>query len=413
MKRHLAQLGGTTTRGDCRAALDLLAHPSRLVDGPALAEYERAFADAVGAREGISFAHGRVGLYAALKVLGIGPGDEVIVPTPTHIVVANAIRYAGAVPIYTDCHTDTYCIDLEHAERLVGPRTRLLIVQHTFGNLVELDAAETFAERHGLEMLEDCVHALGATYRERRVGTNGRAAFFSTEETKTISTTMGGIVVTDDSRFADALRELQREAEPPSGNLVAQYLMKLVVYHALTEPNIHRWPRPVYELFGRRNPLPGPTTAAERSGDRPSGYLQRFSNGQAAIGLRQLSRLESNVAHRRTISRRYDELLRDRLPSGVTAPAGSEPALVRYPVRVPDRDAAVKAMSRHVVLGEWFTSVLEEADTPSHGGYVGGSCPRAEEVSRYLVNLPTHPRVTAEDAERMAGALLAAVSRST
>jgi dTDP-4-amino-4,6-dideoxygalactose transaminase len=83
---------------------------------------------------------------------------------------------------------------------------------------------------------------------------------------------------------------------------------------------------------------------------------------------------------------------------------------VRYPVRVPDRGAVVKAMSRHVVLGEWFTSVLEEADTPSHGGYVDGTCPRAEEVSRHLVNLPTHPRVTLEDAERMAGALLDAAS---
>ena len=121
MTRMLAQLGGNTKWGDCTAALGLLARPSRLVDGPTLEEYEHAFAQAVGAREAVSFAHGRVGLYSALKVLGIGPGDEVIVPVPTHIVVSNAVRYVGATPVYADSHVDSYCIDVEHAETLVGP----------------------------------------------------------------------------------------------------------------------------------------------------------------------------------------------------------------------------------------------------------------------------------------------------
>jgi dTDP-4-amino-4,6-dideoxygalactose transaminase len=412
MTRLLAQLGGTTTWGDCKTALGLLARPSRLVDGPTLEEYERAFAQAAGARETVSFAHGRVGLYCTLKVLGVGPGDEVIVPTPTHIVVPNAVRYVGATPVYADCHMDSYCVDVAHAETLVGPRTRAIIVQHTFGNVADLDAIETFAKRHGLEILEDCVHALGATYRGRPIGSNGRAAFFSTEETKTISTTMGGLAATNDPTVAKGLREHQRDAGPPPRDLVAQYLVKLVAYHLLTEPNVHRWPRRVYERRGRRNPLPGPTTAEERAGERPPGYLQRFSNAQAAVGLRQLRRLDTNIAHRRAIARRYDELLRDKMPAGVLAPPGAEPVLVRYPVRVPNRPHVVKALSDHLVVGEWFTSVLEESDTPEHGGYVAGSCPRAEEVSGHLVNLPTHPRVTVSDAERIAGALLDAVANA-
>lgn len=411
MTRLLAQLGGNTTWGDCTAALGVLARPPRLVDGPALEEYEHDFAQAVGAREAVSFAHGRVGLYCALKVLGIGPGDEVIVPTPTHIVVPNAVRYTGATPVFADCDVDSYCIDVGHAETLVGLRTRAIIVQHTFGNVADLEAIEAFAKRHGLDILEDCVHALGATYRGSPLGSNGRAAFFSTEETKTISTTMGGLVATNDPGLAGGLREFQREAVPPPAGLVAQYLVKLVAYHLLTAPNVHRWPRRVYERRGRRNPLPGPTTAEERAGARPPGYLQRFSNGQAVVGLRQLRRLETNIAHRRAIANRYDELLRDKLPAGVLAPPGAEPALVRYPVRVPDRPHVVKALSQHLVVGEWFTSVLEESDTPAHGGYVAGTCPRAEDVSEHLVNLPTHPRVTVRDAERIAGALLNAVGR--
>src|SRR5829696_5776953 len=217
-RRHLALLGGTTTPADCAAALRHLARPAAMIHGASIAEFERAFAARIGTQFAVSFGAGRVGLFGILRSLGIGHGDEVLLPVPTHIVVANAIRYTGAKPVYVDCELDTFNIDLVHAASRVTPRTKALILQHGFGIPVDLDRASEFAER-GLVLIEDCVHALGSTYQTRPVGTFGRAAFFSTEETKTISTTMGGVVVTDDPELARSLRAYQDACSWPSRRL--------------------------------------------------------------------------------------------------------------------------------------------------------------------------------------------------
>src|SRR5688572_23323602 len=122
--RSLALLGGTTRWRDCVEALRYLATPARLVQGPRVGEYERAFAATVGARHAISFASGRVALYGLLRALGIGDGADVLLSVPTHVVVANAIRYTGARPVYVDCRLEDYNMDLADAARRVTRRTR-------------------------------------------------------------------------------------------------------------------------------------------------------------------------------------------------------------------------------------------------------------------------------------------------
>lgn len=408
LPRHVAQLGGTTTLGDCLLALRFLANPGRLIRGPVIAEYERAFARQVGVRHAASFAAGRVGLYGLLGALGIGAGDEVLLQVPTHIVVPNAIRFAGARPVYVDCRLDSYNMDFEQAERHITPKTKAIVLQHTFGIPADVDAALALARRHGLELIEDCVHALGATYAGRQIGSFGRAAFFSTEETKTISSTMGGIVVTDDPDLAARMRAFQVSCAWPRADLTARYVWKLLMYYVLTEPPIHRYFRAMYELVGRRHPLPKPVVDAELRGARPADYEQRLSNVQAALALAQLRRLDANLAHRRRLAALYASRLDELGVDTPRPPARAEPAFVRYPVWVADRPAALRAAGAHGVLGTWFTSVLEEAVSTAHGDYEPGSCPRAEAAARHLVNLPTHPRVEARDAE----ALLATLART-
>lgn len=379
-RRH-ALLGGTTTTRDVTTAIRYLASPRSLVDGPAVGIFERSFATRVGAKHVVSFAAGRVGLYGILQCLRIGAGDEVLVPLPTHVVVANAVRYTGAQPIYVDCDLSNYNIDLERAERCVTSRTRALLVQHTFGVPVDMGNARALADRNGLHLIEDCVHALGATFNGRQVGTFGRAAFFSTEETKTISTTMGGIVTTDDEEMAGRLYAFQAglpaALRQPGGPLPAQ------ACHLPMEP-------------------------AELRGERPPGSARRLSNGQAAVGLTQLAALEANLAHRRRIAEHYQALL---APHGFRLPeplATSRPAYVRYPVWVEDRPTMQRALGALAVLGTWFTSVLEEAVDPRYQGYLPGTCPRAEDAARHLVNLPTHARVSDRDAEEIAARMISA-----
>lgn len=412
--RHVALLGGTTTLKDCLVALRYLADPRALVQGPAITAYERAFARQVGVRYAYSFASGRVGFYGLLRALGVGSGDEVLLQVPTHIVVANAIRYMGARPVYVDCCLDTYNMDLAQAERLITPKTKVLLLQHTFGIPADLDAALALARRHGLHVIEDCVHALGATYRGQQAGSFGRAAFFSSEETKIISTTMGGMVVTDDAELAAGIQAFQARCAWPDRWLTARYLLKLALYHVLTEPHLHRYMRAIYELVGRRHPLPRPTTGLEEQGGRPVKYERRLSNAQAALGLRQLQRLDANLAHRRAVASAYHARLSTLSALGINVPhlpANAEPAYVRYPVWVEDRATTIRAASRHALLGTWFSSVLEDAISPESGDYAIGSCPRAEAAIQHMVNLPTHLRVDTQDIETITSAI-ANIARS-
>lgn len=395
--RRLAQLGGTTSAGDAARALALAVRPRRLIDGPAIERYEAELARRVGADFAISFGAGRIALYGMLRELGVGEGDEVIVPLPTHIVVTNAVSYLGATPVYADCRLTDFNVDPERAAALIGPRTKAMLVQHTFGIPGDMEALLALAREHEIPLIEDCVHALGATWHGRPVGGIGTAGFFSTEETKIISTTMGGAGVTSDPRLAERMRAFQRECPPPGRSLTARRLAKLALYYVLTEPHVHTAARPAYELFGEYQPLPVPTSDEELAGERPEQYEERLAAGQAEVALRQLARLDENLAHRRRVAADYAERL---APLGFVAPVvpgDVAPAWVRYPVRVADRDAAIEALRRHTVPGTWFTSVQEEAIRPTLNGYVAGTCPNAERAARELVNLPTHPRVGAKD----------------
>jgi dTDP-4-amino-4,6-dideoxygalactose transaminase len=390
--------------GDCAAILRLLLRPKELAIGPAIEEYESAFAATIGVASAVSFASGRVALYSILKAYGIGDGDEVLLQAPTHVVVPNAIRYTGARPVFVDCREEDYNIDFDSAERRLTSKTRAILLQHTFGIPVDMDRARTFAQTHGLVVIEDCVHALGSEYDGRPVGSLGDAAFFSTEETKTISSTMGGVAVTNDPQLAERIRGEQAAAAIPSRTLVARYLIKQVVYHLFTHPNLHLLTRPIYMWLRQRmgdGLAPGATSDEESNGQRPRGYTMRFSSGQASVALRQLERLGANVAHRRLVAERY----RARLPElgylVTEVSPGAVPSHVRFPVRVADRDAAMRIAADRVILGRWFTSVLEEASTPQAGGYRAGECPRAERLAQELVNLPTHQRVTAGDVDRV------------
>src|SRR5436309_12012767 len=312
LPRCLALLGGTTRWSDCVEALRYLLTPAQLVQGATIEEYEQAFAGTVGVKYAISFGSGRIGLYGLLWALGVGEGAEVLLSVPTHIVVANAIRYTGARPVYVDCRLEDYNIDLADAERRITPRSRVLLLQHTFGVPVDMDAALAFARRHNLVVIEDCVHALGARYDGRPVGTFGHAAFFSTEETKTISTVMGGMAVTNDPQLASRMRTFQASCSLPRMSLSARYLMKFLVYYLLTEPRVHRFARVAYERLGYRNPLPVPTTLEERRGQRPRDYERRLSNGQAAVGLSRLRSLQTNLQHREFVANAYEDRLSSR-----------------------------------------------------------------------------------------------------
>jgi perosamine synthetase len=237
-------------------------------------EFETQFAARIGIEHAASVSNGTVALHLALMALGIGPGDEVIVPTLTYIATANSVAYTGATPVFVDSLRGTWQIDPEDVRRHITPRTRAIMPVHLYGQACDMDALRAIAAEHHLFIVEDCAEAFGTLYKGRHVGTFGDISTFSFFGNKTITTGEGGMVVSNDKTLIERARHLKGQG------LAA-----------------HReyW----HDVVG---------------------YNYRMTNIQAAIGLAQLERADEFVKRKRALAERYKVGLRG-LPVEVHAEA--------------------------------------------------------------------------------------------
>jgi perosamine synthetase len=241
--------------------------------GSYIPRFEALFAEKMGTRYGVACTNGTVALHLALATLGLQDGDEVIIPTFTMIATANSATYLGAKPVLVDSELTTWNMDLNQLEDAITPRTKAIVLVHTYGHPVDMDVLNEIASRHGIFVLEDAAEAHGAAYKGRPVGSLGDAASFSFYGNKIITTGEGGMITTnreDVARLAWNLRD-----------------------HAFSTER-HFWHKFV-------------------------GYNYRMTNLQAAIGLAQTEQLERFVAARRANAAYYTELL-SRIPGVVTPP---------------------------------------------------------------------------------------------
>ncbi len=185
-------------------------------NGKYIDRFEEAFGRFCETRHAISCSNGTVALHLALLALGVGPGDEVLVPTLTFIATANAVMYCGARPVFVDAEPETWNIDPALLETRVTPRTKGIIVVHLYGHPVDMEPVLEVARRHGLFVIEDAAEAHGARYRGRPVGPLGDMATFSFYGNKIITTGEGGMVVTDDAALADRVRQLKGQGMTPA-----------------------------------------------------------------------------------------------------------------------------------------------------------------------------------------------------
>jgi perosamine synthetase len=241
--------------------------------GSYIPRFEELFAEQMGTRYGVACANGTVALHLALATVGLQPGDEAIIPTFTMIATANAATYLGVRPVLVDSELHTWNMDLNQLEDAITPRTKAIVLVHTYGHPVDMDVLNEIAARHGIFVLEDAAEAHGAVYKGRPVGSLGDAASFSFYGNKIITTGEGGMVTTnreDVARLAWNLRD-----------------------HAFSTER-HFW----HKFLG---------------------YNYRMTNLQAAIGLAQTEQLERFVAARRANAAYYTELL-SQIPGIVTPP---------------------------------------------------------------------------------------------
>jgi dTDP-4-amino-4,6-dideoxygalactose transaminase len=326
--------------------------------GPRVQAFEAAFAERVGAAEAIATTNCTTALQLALYVSGVGPGDEVIVPSLSFIATANSVWQCGATPVFADIEPDTYNLDPRAAERAITERTKAIMPVHQIGLPADMDPFLELAERHGVTIVEDAACAIGATYKGRRIGSLGPLACFSLHPRKVITSGEGGMITTSDPALADRLRKLRQHAMDVSD--LARHNAQDVVIEGYPE----------------------------------RGWNARMTDMQAALGLCQLELLDEILEERTRQAARYTAAL-EQIP-GLEPPY--EPPYAQrtwqsYPVRVTgaSRLGRTELMRRlhhdGVATRRGVMAIHEE---PAYAG-TRAWLPHTERAARDVLLLPLFP----------------------
>jgi dTDP-4-amino-4,6-dideoxygalactose transaminase len=361
-------------------------------------EYQDKFARFFGAEQAFSFWKGRVALYALLRALEVGRNDEVILPGYTCVMNVNPIKYVGARPVYVDIEPETFNINVNLLKEKISNKTKVIIVQHTYGYPCEMDTIMEIAHSSDICVIEDCCLALGSKYKGRMVGTLGRAGYFSSQWNKPYTTGIGGIAITSDRQLAERIESLTaNEMCPPSGRQIFMLRMQLMIYRLFIYPRTTALAQRLFRYLTRKGAVIGSSSTSEYEPVKADDFFKGISKMQTRSGIRQLGRIENNIAHRRKMAKLYDELLAAKgWKSSKDIRDWADPVLVRYPIRITEKENALAQASKAgIELGSWFECPLHPIETPlALYDYELGMCPEAEKAAREVVNLPLHLRAS-------------------
>jgi dTDP-4-amino-4,6-dideoxygalactose transaminase len=344
--------------------------------GPKVQRFESMLSDYVGAEYCRCVSSCTAALILSMEVLGLGPGDEVLVPAMTFVASANAVEHAQATPVLVDSEPDTGLIDLDAAEAAITPRTRAIMPVHLAGRPIDMDRLNDLRDRRGLIVIEDAAHALGARWRGKQIGTFGNVTAFSFYVTKNISTIEGGALATHRGEIAEQVERL------------ALHGLSVGAWQRFSDAGFRH-----YEVV------------------RP-GYKYNMTDVQAALGLHQLPRLDEWIDRRAELWERYDELLAGLPLRTPAAPeAGTRHARHLYQVLLdPDaplgRDELLDGLTeRNIGTGVHYRGVHLHPYYRERYGLAPEDFPVASAISERTLSLPLGPNVSEADQDDVVAAL--------
>ena len=348
-----------------------------LTQGPQVAAFEKAFAERHQVAHAIAVTSCTTALHLALAAVGVGPGDEVIVPAFTWVATANAVLYCGATPVLADVDRTTYNVDVDSVARKVTPRTRALIAVHLFGRCADVDALRAVLPA-GAALIEDAACAAGAAWQGRPVGTLGTVAAFSFHPRKSVTTGEGGMVTTNDAQLARRVDQMRNHGA------------------AVSEEQRHSGPRPY--LLPEFDVL---------------GYNYRMTDLQGAVGLVQLRKLDTFIDERARWAAWYRDALGGipwlRLPDEPRGMRHGWQAFVTYvdPQRAPAarNDIMQRLEQQGIATRPGTHAVHMLAYYRERFGLTDGDFPGARDCAEQTMAIPLHNRMSAEDYEYVAACL--------
>ncbi len=375
-----------------------------LQQGDKAAKLEEDFAGYMRVERAVSFESGRAGFFAILKALDIQAGDEVILQAFTTVALPNTIRLVGARPVFCDIDPRTYDMDPEKLEPLITPRTKALVIQHTFGNPADLQRLLALARKHNLKTIEDCAHSLGAKYQDAKTGRLADAAFFSFGRDKVISAVTGGMVIAKDALVLDRVKALRDTLPYPSNSEIRRYLRHPVItFTALHTYNLLGIGCLIMFLCSKGKLLDRAYSKREKRSEPDAGFARRMPDALAALALSQMRRIGRFNRIRIRASERYAKLITNPAVGKPSTTPGGRNIFLWYTVTVKDKYRLIReAKRRGLILGDWFPQAIGPADVdPAKSGYRMGSCPNAEALAAHCVNLPTHHNIHRREAQRV------------
>lgn len=349
-----------------------------IAQGPRVAEFEQAFAAAFGTGHAVAVSSCTAALHLAMVAAGIGPGDEVIVPSLSFIATANAVRYVGARPVFADVDLATQNLVPETVEPHLTGRTRAVILVDQAGVPADLDRMQALCEPHGIEVIEDAACAIGSLYRGRPAGARARIAAFSFHPRKLLTTGEGGMLLTQDEEVAARMRRLREHGMDVSAS------------------QRHTSSQPVIEHY------------------LETGFNYRMTDIQAAIGLVQLAKLPRLIAQRRALADRYHHLLA-QIP-GLTMVRDPDYGVTNYqsfwvllPADFPvSRDGLLRTLADSGISAR--RGVMAAHTEPAYADQPHPSLPVTERLSSSSLILPLFHEMTDSEQDLIVSVILAAGS---
>lgn len=353
---------------DVAAVLSVL-RSGRLALGPKCEEFEEMMADYVGVRNAVAVSSGTAALHLLVRALGLGPGDEVLVPSFTFAASVNVLLYEGATPVFVDIEPETLNLDPADLERKISRRTKAVLVVDAFGHPVEWDDITGIVKRHGLRVIDDSCEALGAEYRGRKVGQFGDAAAFAFYPNKQMTTGEGGVIVTDNPEIARLARSLRNQGRGEMGSWLEHERL---------------------------------------------GYNYRLDEMSAALGVSQLRRLETFMVKRARAARLYTEGLQgfNWVRAPVVWPHVRMSWFVYVITLVPHlpREPIMQALAaRGIPTRAYFSPIHLQPYMRSQFGFRGGELPVTEAIAQRTIALPFHNNLSPGEVEQVVQALAEAV----
>ena len=344
---------------DITQVTDVLRAGRNWALGPQIPAFETMISEYIGTRYCLTFNSGTSALHAALLAYGIGPGDEVIVPSFTFIATANAPKFVGAVPVFADIEDRTFGLDPADVEEKITPRTKAIIPVHYGGTPCQIRELKRIADDHGLIMIEDAAEAFGAQLNDRMVGTFGDSAIMSFCQNKIIATGEGGAIVTDNRDLFEKMKLIRSHGRPDT-----------VDYFSTTE---------VLDYISL-------------------GYNFRMSTMTAALGIAQLKKVEQIIAKRRSDAEYLQKKL--RLIPGISVPDDDPERFSVYQlfsIAAKKRDGLIKYLtSKGIMTKIYFTPVHK---THYYQNVLGYTCslPVTESVANEIISLPFFPGISKDE----------------